>query len=123
MSSPTTKQPTTVQQAPGLWRTDLQRHDLGLPGREVIQNRVEIGPEAPYVRHKHPGEEVIYVLEGTLEYHIETDPPETKTVTAGEALLVPAETVHAVRNVGTGNASELATYVVEKDKPFLVIVE
>ena len=35
---------STVQQAPGLWRTDLQRHDLSVPGREVIQNRVDIGP-------------------------------------------------------------------------------
>ena len=38
-------------------------------------------------------------------------------------LLVPAETVHSVRNVGTGHAAELATYVVEKGKPFLVIVD
>jgi quercetin dioxygenase-like cupin family protein len=112
---------TTVQQAPGLWRTDLQHHDLSVPGREVIQNRVEIGPEAPYVRHKHPGEEVIYVLEGTLQYDIDGQPP--ITASAGEALTVPPETVHAVRNVGTGNAAELATYFVEKDKPFLVVVE
>jgi hypothetical protein len=34
-------------------------------------------------------------------------------------LTVPAERVHAVRNVGDGEASELATYVVEKDKPLL----
>jgi hypothetical protein len=33
-----------VQQAPGLWRTDLQRHDLSVPGREVLQHRVDIGP-------------------------------------------------------------------------------
>jgi quercetin dioxygenase-like cupin family protein len=111
----------TVQQAPGLWRTDLQQHDLGIPGYEVIQNRVEIGPEAPYVRHKHPGEEVIYVLEGTLQYDIDGQP--SITASAGEALTVPPETVHAVRNVGTGNAAELATYFVEKDKPFLVVVE
>jgi hypothetical protein len=38
--------------------------DEGFPGHEVIQNGVDIGPEAPYVRHKHPGEEIIYVLEG-----------------------------------------------------------
>jgi quercetin dioxygenase-like cupin family protein len=112
---------TTIEQAPGLWRTDLQRHDLSVPGREVIQNRVEIGPEAPVVRHKHPGEEIIYVLEGSLEYRI--DGREPRTYSAGEALLVPAETVHAVRNVGSGNAAELATYVVEKGKPFLVVVE
>jgi quercetin dioxygenase-like cupin family protein len=111
----------TVEQAPGLWRTDLQRHDLSIAGREVIQNRVDIGPEAPVVRHKHPGEEIIYVLEGSLEYQI--DGREPRTYSAGEALLVPADTVHAVRNVGGGNASELATYVVEKGRPFLVVVE
>jgi quercetin dioxygenase-like cupin family protein len=112
---------STVHQAPGLSRTDLQRHDLGVPGREVIQNRVEISPEAPSIKHKHPGEEIIYVLEGSLEYQIEGQP--AKTYDAGEALMVPAETVHSVRNVGDGNAAELATYVVEKGKPFLVVVE
>jgi quercetin dioxygenase-like cupin family protein len=110
----------SVQQAPGLWRTDIQRHDLSIPGREVIQNRVEIGPEAPLVRHWHPGEEIIYVLEGSLEYQI--DGQEPRTYEAGEALVVPPETVHAVR-IGGGSAAELATYVVEKGKPFLVVVD
>jgi quercetin dioxygenase-like cupin family protein len=112
---------TTIQQAPGLFRTDIQHYDLSVPGREAIQNRVEIGPEAPFIRHKHPGEEIIYVLDGTLEYTI--DGQEPITVEAGNGLTVPAETVHAVRNVGTGHAAELATYVVEKGKPFLVVVE
>jgi quercetin dioxygenase-like cupin family protein len=111
----------TVQQAPGIKRTDLQEHDLSIPGRMVIQNRVELSPEAPAVRHKHPGEEIIYVLEGVLEYAIDGQPP--KTYSAGEALMIPAETVHAVRNVGSANATELATYVVEKGKPFLVVAE
>jgi quercetin dioxygenase-like cupin family protein len=110
-----------VEQAPGLWRTDLQRHDLSVPGREVIQNRVELAPEAPAVRHKHPGEEIIYVLEGSLEYSIDGRDP--RTYEAGEVLFVPPETVHSVRNVGTGNTAELATYFVEKGKPFLVVVD
>jgi quercetin dioxygenase-like cupin family protein len=105
------------QQIPGLTRTDLQQHDLSVPGREVIQNRVDIDPDAPAIRHWHPGEEIIYVLEGTLQYEIEGEPP--RTVSAGEGLTVPAERVHAVRNVGDGKAAELATYVVEKDKPLL----
>jgi hypothetical protein len=78
----------------------------------VIQNRIEISPEAPLVRHKNPGEEIIYILEGSLEYLIDGREPWTYSV--GEALLVPAETVHAVR----GNGTELATYVIEKGKPF-----
>jgi len=31
-------------QQPGVSRTDLQRHDLSVPGREVIQARVELDP-------------------------------------------------------------------------------
>jgi hypothetical protein len=77
----------TVQQAPGLWRTDLQRHVLAFPAG---------------VRDRRPP---------------------AKTYVAGEVSMVPAETIHAVTNVGDGNAAELATYVVEKGKPFLVVVE
>ena len=50
-----------VQQAPGLWRTDLQQQDLSVPGREMIQARVDTGPEAPLIKHTHPGEEIIYI--------------------------------------------------------------
>ena len=84
-------------------------------------SRKKLGPEAPIGRHKHPGEEIIYVLEGTHEYSIDGQAP--TTFNAGDALMVPAETVHSVRNVGSGKAAELATYVVEKGKPFLVIVD
>jgi quercetin dioxygenase-like cupin family protein len=112
---------STEQQASGIERTDLQQHDLSVPGREVVQNRVDISPEAPAFEHTHPGEEIIYVLEGSLEYQVEGKPP--TTLNAGEVFFVPAETIHAVKNVGTCNAAELATYVVEKGKPLVVLVE
>jgi len=111
----------TVQQVPGIKQMDLQEHDLGVPGRIVIRNRVEISPDAPAFRHKHPGEEIIYVLEGTLEYAV--DGREPKTYGAGDALLVPAETPHSVRNVGSGNAAELRHVRGPEGKPFLVLVD
>ena len=107
-------------QQSGLKRTDLQRHDLSVPGREVIQTRVEFEPGYAFPRHTHPGEEIIYVLEGSLEYQVEGKPP--VTLRAGDVLFVPAGTVHAATNVGSGNGTELATYVVEKGKPLLVPV-
>jgi quercetin dioxygenase-like cupin family protein len=110
-----------AQQQPGITRTDLQQHDLSIPGREVVQNRVDISPEAPAFKHKHPGEEIIYVLKGSLEYQVEGKLP--TTVNAGEVFFVPAETIHAAKNVGAGNAAELATYIVEKGKPIVVIAE
>ena len=34
----------SAQRQPGFTRTDLQRHDLSVPGREVVQVRVDIAP-------------------------------------------------------------------------------
>jgi quercetin dioxygenase-like cupin family protein len=112
---------TNAQQAPGIERIDLQQHDLSVPGREVIQNRVQISPEALPYKHFHYGEEIIYVLQGELEYQIEGE--QRRTVKAGEALMVPAEAVHAVRNVGGRERAELATFVVEKGKSLITLVE
>ena len=110
-----------TQQIPGLTRSDLQQYDLSVPGKEVIQNRVDVDLEAPAIKHWHPGEEVIYVIAGTLEYEIDGDPG--RIVHAGEALTVPAERVHSVRNVGDDTATELATYIVEKDRPLFNLPE
>jgi quercetin dioxygenase-like cupin family protein len=108
-------------QQPGVKRTDLQRHDLSVAGREVLQVRVEIEPGARFTKHWHPGEEIIYVLEGSLEYQIEDKSP--VTLKAGDVLFIPARTVHAARSVGSVPGAELATYVVEKGKPLVVVVE
>jgi quercetin dioxygenase-like cupin family protein/pimeloyl-ACP methyl ester carboxylesterase len=107
--------------SPGSKRTDLQRHDLSTPGREVVQVRVDFDPGYVAPRHTHFGEEIIYVLEGTLEYYIEGRPP--VTVRPGDVLFVPAGTIHSVKNIGSGNGAELATYVVEKGKPLLTLVK
>ena len=108
-------------QQPGLTRTDLQRHDLSVPGREAVQVIVEVLPGMTSPRHTHPGEEIIYILEGSLEYQVEGKPP--VTLKAGEVLFIPAGTIHAAKNVGTGRGAELATYIVEKGKPLLTVVE
>lgn len=108
-------------QQPGIRRTDLQRHDLGVPGREVFQVRVELDPGAAFGRHWHPGEEIIYVLEGSLEYEVDGKPP--VTLKAGGVLFIPAGTIHAAKNVGSGNGAELATYVVEKGEPLVVMAK
>ena len=107
-------------QAPGIKRTDLLRNDLSVPGREVIQVRVDLAPSVVAPPHFHPGEEVVYVIEGVMEYRLKGSPP--VTLKAGEVLFIPARTIHEVKNVGSGNAAELATYIVEKGKPLLELV-
>jgi quercetin dioxygenase-like cupin family protein len=102
-------------------RTDLQRHDLSVPGHEVVQARVDFPEGSAFARHTHPGEEIIYVIEGSIEYDVDGKPP--VTLRAGEVLFIPAGTVHAAKNVGSGNAAELGTYFVEKGKPLVVLVK
>jgi quercetin dioxygenase-like cupin family protein len=102
-------------------RTNLLRNDLSVPGREVIQVLVEFGPGVSAARHSHPGEELVYVTEGALEYQLDGRPP--VIVKAGEVLFIPHGTPHAVKNVGTVKAAELATYIVEKGKPLLALSE
>jgi quercetin dioxygenase-like cupin family protein len=109
-----------AQQA-GFRRTELQRHDLSAAGREVVQVRVEFDPEVATPKHTHPGEEIIYVTDGTIEYQIEGQAP--VTVKAGEVYFIPAETVHAAKNTGTVNAAEISTYIVEKGKPLVAVVK
>ena len=107
--------------ASGTRRTQLQRYDLSTPGRELIQVRIDFGPEYVAPRHVHPGEEVVYVLEGTLEYTVDGRPP--LTVKAGDVLTIPAGTPHSVKNLGKTNGAELATYIVEKGKPLVLLVK
>jgi quercetin dioxygenase-like cupin family protein len=107
-----------LAQQPGIKRTDLQRHDLSVPGREVVQTRVEFAPGVGFGKHWHPGEEIVYVLDGSLEYQVEGKPP--VTLKAGDVLFIPARAIHAAKNVGTVPGAELATYIVEMGKPLVV---
>ena len=109
----------TQAQQTGITRTDALRHDLDVSGREVIQVRVDFAPGVAFPRHSHPGAEIAYVLEGTLEYQVDGKSP--VTLKAGEALFIPAGVIHTAKNVGSVNAAELATYIVEKWKPLLEI--
>jgi quercetin dioxygenase-like cupin family protein len=110
-----------VAQQEGIQRTDLLQNDLSVSGREVVQVRVDIAPGAVSIKHSHPGEEVAYVLEGSLEYQLEGRPP--VKLRAGEALFIPAGVAHVAKNVGSGTASELATYIVNKGTPLVVPVK
>jgi quercetin dioxygenase-like cupin family protein len=105
----------------GIRRVELQRHDLSDRGREVVQVRVEFDAGAAFGRHRHPGEEIVNVLEGSLEYVVEGQPPET--LRAGEVLFIPSGVIHSARNVGRETGAELATYIVEKGKPILELTD
>lgn len=102
-------------QQPGFKRTLLQRADLTAPGREVVQAIAEIPEGVAAGRHTHPGEEVGYILQGTVVVEIDGKPP--VTLKAGDPFLIPAGRIHDARNVGSGASRMLSTYVIEKGKP------
>jgi quercetin dioxygenase-like cupin family protein len=102
-------------------RIDLQKHDLSIPGRETVQARIDFDGHTAFGKHSHPGEEIIYVLEGSLEYEVEGQLP--VTLKAGEVLFIPAGVVHSAKNNTNIKASELATYIVEKGKSVLVMTK
>lgn len=106
---------SVIAQQAGFTRFPLQDQPLSDPTRHAVQARAEFEPGVAAGRHTHPGEELGYVLEGTLLLEIDGQPP--RTVQAGESFFVPAGLVHDGKNIGSGKAKVLATYVVEKGKP------
>jgi len=111
--------PAASARPPGTSRTDLQRHDLSIRGWEALQVRVDFAPGASFPMHRHPGEEIIYVTDGVLEYVVGG---KTVRAKAGEVLFVPYGVAHSARNPGTTPAAELATYVLRKGQPLVELV-
>jgi quercetin dioxygenase-like cupin family protein len=111
--------PNQIAAQTGVKRIDLQKHDLSTQGKEMVQARIDFAAHSAFGKHFHPGEEVIYVVEGTLEYQIEGEKP--VTLKAGEVLFIPAGIVHSAKNNTNANAAEVATYIVEKGKPILTL--
>ena len=97
----------------GIKRTDIQTHDLSTPGREVVQQMVELQPGVVVAKHTHPGEEISVVLEGELVLQMAGKPD--VTVKAGQPFFIPSGIVHGVK--ASRATRLLATYVVEKGKP------
>jgi quercetin dioxygenase-like cupin family protein len=101
----------------GIARTETVRRDFD-GNREAIQVRVDFAPGASFPKHSHPGVEIAYVLSGTIEYELQG---KTIRLQAGDSLYIPAGAVHSAKNVGSGITGELATYVVAKGKPIVIL--
>ena len=103
-----------AQQA-GFTRHMLQDQNMSVADRHAVQVVAEFAPGVAAGKHTHPGEELGYVLEGTLQLEVAGQPP--RTLKAGDAFFIPSGTVHDGKNIGGGPAKVLATYIVEKGKP------
>ena len=98
-----------------LKRTEIQHTGSSIPGREIVQVLTEIPAGVESGWHQHPGEEVGYILAGTVEMMIEGRP--TLTLQAGDGFLMPPRTPHNALDVGPETGMMLSTYIVEVDEP------
>ena len=101
--------------AGALKRTELQHQPSSIPGREIVQvlTEIPVGVESGW--HIHPGEEVGYILAGTVEMQIRDRP--ALLLHAGDPFLIPPRTPHNARDLGPDLGRMLSTYVVESGKP------
>jgi quercetin dioxygenase-like cupin family protein len=98
-----------------LKRTELQHSASSIPGREIVQVLTEIPAGVESGWHQHPGEEVGYILAGTVEMEINGQP--TLTLRAGDPFLMPPRTPHNATDVGSETGRMLSTYIVEVGEP------
>jgi quercetin dioxygenase-like cupin family protein len=119
--------PTTEPQQPAdalagkLKRTEVQHQPSSIPGREIVQVLTEIpcGVESGW--HIHPGEEVGYIVAGTVEMMIEGKP--TLTLHAGDGFLMTPRLPHNALDVGPDTGRMLSTYIVEVGQPLATFVD
>ena len=98
-----------------LKRTELQHSASSIPGRDIVQVLTEIPAGVESGWHMHPGEEVGYILAGTVQMQIRDRP--TLTLHAGDPFLIPPRTPHNALDLGPDTGHMLSTYVVETGQP------
>lgn len=98
-----------------LRRTELQHVASSIPGRDIVQVLTEIPAGVASGWHMHPGEEVGYILVGTVQMEIEGSPP--MVLNAGEPFLIPPRTPHNALDLGPETGRMLSTYLVEVGEP------
>jgi quercetin dioxygenase-like cupin family protein len=104
-----------------LKRTELQHIASSIPGREIVQVLTEIPAGVESGWHMHPGEEVGYILAGTVEMKIEGRP--TLTLHTGDPFLMPPRTPHNALDLGPDTGRMLSTYIVEEDEPLATFTD
>jgi quercetin dioxygenase-like cupin family protein len=103
-----------------LERREVQRSASSVPGREIVQVLTSIPVGVSSGWHTHPGEEVGYIVAGTVEMRIRGR--DTLTLHAGDGFLIPPGTPHDARDVGPGTGQMLSTYLVEVGRPLVTLL-
>jgi quercetin dioxygenase-like cupin family protein len=114
-SSPIKQTPPADELASVLKRTETLRRTSSIPGRDIVQVRTEIPAGVASGWHTHPGEEVGYIVAGTVQMEILNQP--TLTLHPGDGFLIPPRTPHNALDLGPDTGLMLSTYIVEAGEP------
>jgi quercetin dioxygenase-like cupin family protein len=99
----------------GFSRVVLQDQPLSVPGKHTVTARAEFAPGASAGTHTHPGEEMGYALEGSIELTVAGRPD--VLLKPGDVFFIPAGVAHNGRNPGATKAALLSVFVAEQGKP------
>jgi quercetin dioxygenase-like cupin family protein len=114
-SDATTNEQPRDDLAGKLERTELQHVASSIPGRDIVQVLTEIPAGVESGWHQHPGEEVGYIVAGTVRMEIEDR--STLILNAGDPFLIPPRTPHNALDLGPHTGRMLSTYLVETGEP------
>jgi quercetin dioxygenase-like cupin family protein len=103
-----------AQQPDPIKRTVVQKAEFPGDTMATLLVMIEVVPNGLAARHTHPGVETGYVIDGSVELTIGSQPP--ATFKQGDTYMIPATVPHSVK-AGPGGVKLVATFVVEKDKP------
>jgi quercetin dioxygenase-like cupin family protein len=103
-----------------LKRTELQRAASSIVDREIVQvlTEIPVGVESGW--HMHPGEEVGYILAGSVEMLIEDREP--LLLEQGDPFLMPPNTPHNAIDLGPDTGMMLSTYIVDPNEALATVL-
>ena len=113
----------SAQGAPQITRTEILRKPMsGLEGKEVVVFLADIPPGGVAGHHYHPGDEAIYMLQGSLLF--EPDQGQPFELKAGEITFNPAKHAHKAKNTSVSEpAKVLNCMIAEKGQPLAISVQ
>lgn len=106
--------------AQGITRDELKRADLTGKDMDVIVTIVSVPPGENLPKHIHPGEEVVYVLDGAT---LELPDGSQRQFPTGSATINIRNVPHGFRVAGDKTLKMLTVHIVDKGKPVTEIVK
>jgi quercetin dioxygenase-like cupin family protein len=103
-----------------LKRTETLHRSSSIQGRDIVQVRTEIPAGVESGWHIHPGEEVGYIVAGTVRMEIRGQ--KTLSLHPGDGFVIPPRTPHNATDLGPDTGVMLSTYIVEIGQPLATFV-